>query len=90
MNIAHSIRLPGIKLLFSHKKLEDSCYVGRVELQLSNIEFNPPAFLVVVQGAYLHSQRAEVFVFQVSTFLLHPQSGFPRCVHYWFTWDGQI
>jgi hypothetical protein len=39
----------------------------------------------MVQDTYHRARRAKAFVFHVRTSLLHPQSEFPRYMHYWST-----
>ena len=40
------------------------------------------SFRLTVQNTYRHPQRAKAFAFHVEISLWHPQSGFPRRVHY--------
>ena len=81
------MRLLRKMLLSSHQKLGVHCRVGPLGLRLSKLALSPHTSFVLVQGTYHRSQRAGVFAFHARTSLLHPQSGFSRCVHYWSTWD---
>ena len=84
MTFAHSIQLPGKKLLSSHQEPGAHCRMGRVGhvgLQLQKQAFSTLSFLVVAQNTYHRSQRANAFVFHVRAFFLPPKLGFPRNVH---------